>query len=157
MKIYVASSWQNKHHDAIVALLRKDDFEVFDYRNPEDGKSGFKWDDVDPNYQMWSTLDYAAGLQHEKAVQGFNADWKAMSEADACVLVLPSGRSAHLEAGYFVGARKPLLIYMPVPGERPELMYKMATTICANETDLLRWIRSIASWLTLGSGSLAAR
>lgn len=39
------------------------------------------------------------------------------------------GRSAHLEAGYFVGAGKPLFILILEKCE-PELMYKMATAIC---------------------------
>jgi len=47
--------------------------------------------------------------------------------ADACVLVMPCGRSAHLEAGYFVGANKRLVILID-DGE-PELMYKLADKV----------------------------
>ena len=46
-----------------------------------------------------------------------------MKWADACVLVLPCGRSAHLEAGWFVGAGKPLHI-LQLDREEPELMYR---------------------------------
>jgi hypothetical protein len=49
---------------------------------------------------------------------------------------MPCGRSAHLEAGYFVGAGKPLYIVIYDPCE-PELMYKMATQICLSERELI--------------------
>lgn len=60
-----------------------------------------------------------------------------MKWADVCVLVMPCGRSAHLEAGWFVGAGKPTLILLE-NGE-PELMYRMVGTnnICVSLIDLL--------------------
>lgn len=36
-----------------------------------------------------------------------------MKWADTCVLALPCGRSAHLEAGWMSGAGKKLIVYMP--------------------------------------------
>lgn len=51
-------------------------------------------------------------------------DVKYMVDADLFVLVLPAGRSAHLEAGWGA-ARGPLIIYMP-ESEPPELMYGLA-------------------------------
>ena len=52
-----------------------------------------------------------------------------MEWADTGVLLLPCGRSAHLEAGYFVGANKDLFVcILELP--EPELMYRMATKIC---------------------------
>jgi nucleoside 2-deoxyribosyltransferase len=47
-----------------------------------------------------------------------------MEWADACVLVLPCGRSAHLEAGWFAGKGKPVFV-LTFDGEEPELMAKM--------------------------------
>ena len=47
-----------------------------------------------------------------------------MEWADAFVLLMPCGRSAHLEAGWAIGAGKPTAILLSA-GE-PELMYKMA-------------------------------
>jgi len=39
-------------------------------------------------------------------VRQFHNDIKAMEACDACVLVLPCGRSAHTEAGWFAGRGK---------------------------------------------------
>jgi nucleoside 2-deoxyribosyltransferase len=47
-----------------------------------------------------------------------------MDWADCCVLVLPCGRSAHIEAGYMAGRGKPVWVLAVEPCE-PELMYKL--------------------------------
>jgi hypothetical protein len=62
-----------------------------------------------------------------------------MQWADTGVLVLPSGRSAHLEAGYFNGAEKDLFILMVEPQE-PELMYLMGR-IALSVDDLVKVLR----------------
>jgi hypothetical protein len=45
-------------------------------------------------------------LSHPAAEDGFALDMGALEWCDACVLVLPCGRSAHLEAGWAAGAGK---------------------------------------------------
>ena len=66
------------------------------------------------------------------AVKQLQNDIEAMKSCDACVLVLPCGRSAHTEAGWFAGSRKKIVVYIPCKQE-PELMYGLfdgvATTI----------------------------
>ena len=53
----------------------------------------------------------------------------ALCSCDACVLVLPCGRSAHTEAGWFAGKGKPVAAYLPERVE-PELMYKLFDAVC---------------------------
>ena len=53
----------------------------------------------------------------------------ALNTADVLVLVLPSGRSAHVEAGYHAGHGKPVVVFIPEERSEPELMYKMFTAI----------------------------
>ena len=122
-KIYVASSWRNEYQQRVVNTLRDDGHEVYDFRNPPDGKAGFHWSEIDPNWQDWTTQQYIEALRHEYAQFGFNRDFDAMKAADACVLVLPCGRSAHLEAGWMKGAGKRVYAYIPYNGFEPELMY----------------------------------
>ena len=59
--------------------------------------------------------------------------------ADTCVLVLPCGRSAHTEAGWFAGKGLKTIVYMPEKQE-PELMYKLFDGVVDNLNDLLRII-----------------
>lgn len=134
-RIYAASSWRNPIQPEVVKQLSFR-HQVYDFRNPP-GKAGFQWKDIEENWQNWTTEQYVNLLQTTKdASHGFIADYRAMQWADTCVLILPCGRSAHLEAGYFNGANKRLLIYMPEKQE-PELMYLMANKICLNMNELL--------------------
>lgn len=137
MKLYVASSWRNAHQPQIVEDLRTLGHDVYDFRHPPGGDHlGFSWAEVDPDWQRWTPEAYREALEHPVAVAGFESDFAAMQWADAGVLVLPSGRSAHLEAGWFAGAGKPLWIVLD-PAEFghgdtvacTELMYRMASGV----------------------------
>lgn len=138
--IYVASSWRNKYQPEVVAELRKHDFDVYDFRNPEPGDHGFHWHDIDQNWQEWTPEQYISNLGNPIALKGFGKDYNAMLRADACVLVLPCGRSAHLEAGWFIGAVKKTIIYIPEKIE-PELMYKMTTHVYDKMEDVIRALK----------------
>ena len=138
MKIYVASSWRNPKQPKIVEGLRGAGHEVYDFRNPVAGSNGFHWSWIDEDWINWSPEEFKKALEHPVARQGFCLDWDAMRWADACVMVLPCGRSAHLESGYFVGAKKPLIILL-APGE-PELMYKMANHVSLDLSDIINWL-----------------
>lgn len=124
VRIYVASSWRNEHQPAVVAALRAAGHEVYDFRNPEPENDGFRWTAITSNPRPWAPDVLNAVLAHPIAQHGFGLDMAALQGCDACVLVLPSGRSAHLELGWAAGAGKATAVYMPAPDE-PELMYLM--------------------------------
>lgn len=124
-KIYLASSWRNYAQPLLVQLLRERDFEVYDFRNPPHGDAGFSWREIDGDWENWSTDRYIMNLQHRVAQAGFQADLDGMKWADACVLLMPSGRSAALEAGWFTGRRKPVFVLVAQKME-PELMLNLA-------------------------------
>ena len=146
MKIYVASSWRNNFQPHIVDALRGIGHEVYDFKNPAPGNNGFHWSEIDPNWERWQAEEYLIALAHPISEAGFKSDWDAMQWSDVGVLVLPCGRSAHLEAGYFVGAGKPLYIVLgdenPVI---PELMYKMATLIFPGLASLMDFLEPPAT------------
>lgn len=138
-RIYAASSWRNKFQQDIIKLLRENNHLVYDFKNPPE-KAGFQWRDVEQDWQNWDSEKYRYLLETSPLVaHGFIADYRAMQWADICVLILPCGRSAHLEAGYFNGANKRLIIYIPEVQE-PELMYLMANKICLTEKELINEI-----------------
>jgi hypothetical protein len=106
MKIYVASSWRNIYQPEVVRIVRAAGHEPYDFRNPGPGAYGFGWSEVDPGWKGWNFARYRAQLNHPRARQGFAADMGALMDADACLLVYPCGKSAHLELGWACGARK---------------------------------------------------
>ena len=128
MKIYVASSWRNAHQPLVVESIAEWGFEVYDFRNPPHGKGGFAWSQIDPDWQRWTPSQWRDALDHELARDGYASDLGGMEWADACVLVLPSGRSSHLEAGWMAGRGKPVCVFAPEPVE-PDLMVKLCDEV----------------------------
>jgi len=64
----------------------------------------------------------------------------ALRDCDVCVLVLPCGRSAHLEAGWAAGAGRSVMALVPEPIE-PELMYSMFKNVFTNIDELIKEFR----------------
>jgi hypothetical protein len=136
-RIYAASSWRNQNQPAVVAALREAGHEVYDFRNPFNGRPGFAWSEIDPNWQTWTAAKYRELLTTSPiAAAGYVSDLRAMEWADTCVLILPCGRSAHLEAGWFTGRGKRCLI-LTQDGEEPELMALLATDICISTHEVI--------------------
>lgn len=137
MKIYVASSWRNLLQPGVVSMLRKCGHDVYDFRSPVPGNGGFSWREIDPNWANWTPAEYRKGLEHPIAKRGFDYDMNALRDCDACVLVLPSGRSASFEFGWAIGAGKQGAVFMLEPCE-PELMY-LGNPILTTVDELLDW------------------
>ena len=142
-KIYVASSWRNPNHNGLVTHLKQKGHEVLDYRR---GK-GFKWEEISPNWEDWIPDEYREGLTHRLAEKGFDRDYGDMKKANTCILVLPSGRSSHIEAGWFTGQGKPTAIFIPGQYEwremEPELMYKLADRVILGRKELDAWLNTL--------------
>lgn len=134
-KIYVASSWRNEFYPEVVEALRKAGHAVYDFRNPPSGDEGFMWSNVDPNYMEWTPQEYRDQLDCQLAKRQFKNDIEAMKSCDTCVLVLPCGRSAHTEAGWFAGRGKKVVAYIPTKQE-PELMYKLFDSVVCTLEEL---------------------
>jgi hypothetical protein len=119
MKIYVASSWRNIYQPAVVDICRKAGHETYDFRNPGPGDNGFGWSEIDPAWKSWDFERYRKLLNHPRAQQGFNLDMGALKTCDACVLVYPCGKSAHLELGWAAGAGKRTAVLVPTDINHP--------------------------------------
>lgn len=127
MKIYVASSWRNPTQPEVVGALRADGHEVYDFRNPPN-RSGFSWHQASAvPVARWTPADWREVLNHPMATAGFGADMGALRGCDVCVLVLPCGRSAHLELGWAAGAGKKTVVLAAPTLDEPELMVKMCS------------------------------
>lgn len=142
-KIYVASSWRNKHQPDVVEYLRISGAEVYDFRNPPHGRGGFAWAQIDPGWEKWTPAQWREALKHPLAVDGFRSDLDGMEWADACLLVMPCGRSAHLELGWFCGKDKPTAVLALEPCE-PDLMVKLCGTVLTEYHEINDWLAALA-------------
>jgi hypothetical protein len=137
MKLYIASSWRNKHQPLVVEFCKSQGHDVYDYMDSE----GFHWSEVDKGWSDWDLNNYVVGLTHHRAEEGFRRDRDHIANANALILVLPCGRSAHLEAGVAHGLGKPLAIYIPQGlAIEPELMYKFAGIISDDMREIEKWL-----------------
>lgn len=131
-KIYVATSWRNEHCTKVVNALRGDGHTVYDFR-----EAAFSWESVGVNSKSLVTAETINGIyEDQRVIDGFRRDMDALKACDICVLVLPSGKSAHIEAGFAASAGKTVIIYSPQP-DQPELMYMMSDFKLVSELDNL--------------------
>ena len=129
-RIYVASSWRNEHQPGVVEWLRQQGHDVYDFRHPAPGQHGFAWRDCGgeaategPGTGAKTIPSYLEAIQSPRAKEGYAYDKEALDWADTCVMVLPCGRSAHLEAGYACGQGKHVIWWLHSDRFEPELMY----------------------------------
>lgn len=144
MKIYVASSWRNEDlQQEMVRWMRREGHEVYDFRNPAPGNTGFAWSAIDREWLNWGPHAFREALQGSIAAEGFALDMDALRGCDLCILVLPCGRSAHLELGWAAGAGKRTIVYCADKrGFEPELMYRMCDALVLDEAELRRALLS---------------
>jgi hypothetical protein len=150
MKLYVVSSWRNSHQPAVVEALRASGHEVYDFRQPGPGEQGFVWSQVSQEWSSWSVRDFRLGLHHPLARHAFERDRVALEECDRCILVLPSGMSAHLEAGWCAGRGKPVAVFAP-DFKEAELMYRLFDE--GEATPLFETLEEVLAWLARTEGS----
>lgn len=134
MKIYVASSWRNEHRQqTAVCLLRAAGHEVYDFRNPAPGDTGFSWRSCATTEQLRDPRRFRDEvLTSAIARDGFAKDMAALAGADVTVLVLPCGRSAHLELGWAAGHGQRTFVIWDDPISEPELMYLACEATCCS-------------------------
>lgn len=146
-KIYLASSWRNQYHTDVLEYLTQNNHKVYNFKSNTPTKyagpvpTAFSWAELDKNWTLWTQSEYRNKLVGSpRAQQGFIGDYRGMEWADICVLLMPSGRSAHIEAGYMKGRGKRLIIHYEkeeLNGFEPDLMYLLADNITIGKYELL--------------------
>ena len=122
MKIYIIGSLKNLTTPIVGRSLRLLGHEVFD-----DWFAGGPTAD-----EHWRKYHQARGDTYAQALRGkagdnvFKFDMRHLADADAALLVLPAGKSAHMELGVVHGWGRPTYVYFG-DGEPEDwdLMYKI--------------------------------
>jgi hypothetical protein len=133
-RIYLIGSLRNPAVQNVGRALRDAGHETFD-----------DWHAAGPDAdQYWQEYETARGRSYTEALNGpvaahnfeFDMDW--LKWADTGVLVMPAGKSGHMELGYIIGRGGHGFVYMP-DGEpdRWDLMYKLAEGIAYTEEGLV--------------------
>lgn len=131
--VYVIGSLRNAEIPRIGNLLRDNGYDAFD----DWYGAGHEADD------KWRDYENIRGRSHKDALFGYAAkhtfafDQYHLKRCNAAVLVMPAGKSGHLELGYFVGLGKPGFIYFDAPPERYDVMHQFATDIFTSDEELI--------------------
>lgn len=108
MKIYLASSWKNvKDVQSFAEGLRELGHEVDDFTDSKSGRFVFSFSQISGVENM----NAETALSELMVKRAFLEDKKWIDWSDCVLMLLPCGKSAHLEAGYAKGLNKKLVIY----------------------------------------------
>jgi len=143
MMWYVASSWKNAELvKGLIALLRKEGYEVYDFTHHSfnwaeltipDAKEEAKKSGVDalPDHQWF---------EHELVINHFHKDLEALQTCDALVAIFPAGNSTHIEIGYVAGRGKPVYA-IAHEGLKRDLLYLLFNKTFGSLTDFICYLR----------------
>lgn len=138
-KVYLIGSLRNPNIPSISTTLRSSlAVEVFD----DWYAAGPEADDFWKKYEVDRGRDYLSALMGHAARHVFEFDRHHLDTSDAAVLVLPAGKSGHLELGYMAGQGKPTYILLDAEEVRWDVMYGFATAVVDNEKDLINGLKS---------------
>lgn len=93
----------------------------------------------------WKKYEQERGRSYQEALEGYAAnhvfsfDKFHLDRLDAALLVLPAGKSGHLELGYVAGSSKPTYILLDEQDIRWDVMYLFATKVFRNEGEMIEY------------------
>jgi len=135
--IYLMGSLRNWRVPEVAKDLRSAGFEVFD----DWYAAGPEADDMWQAYELGRDHTFAEALEGEAACNVFGFDQAFLDECDTAVLVMPAGKSAHMELGYMRGQRKKAFVLFDAEPERYDVMYKLATGVCFSVEELIERLK----------------
>ncbi len=136
--IYLIGSLRNPKVPEIAMALREKGLEVFDDWYAAGPEADDKWRD----YEKGRGHSYIEGLAGYAARNVFRFDKEHLDRSKAGVLVLPAGRSGHLELGYLIGTGRPGYILHDDP-DRWDVMYQFATKVVTTVDQLVGELQNV--------------
>lgn len=137
MRVYLISSLRNAGVIDHAEALRVHGHEVFDSWYA----AGPEADDYWQKYVTARGLSYEEALREFAAQHVFNFDKTHLDRADAVVLLMPAGKSGHLELGYAIGKGKRGFILLDKVPDRFDVMYAFCERVCETFEELTEALR----------------
>lgn len=137
MIIYLIGSLRNPAVPELGNALRQIGHEAFDDWHAAGPIADDEWQ----RYSKERGQSYKEALRGYAAQHVFQFDLRHLNRADAGVLVLPAGKSGHLELGYLCGREKPTYVLFTEEPERWDVMYNFATEVFFDKQSLIEVFR----------------
>ena len=137
--IYIIGALRNKAVPEFANELQQLGFEAFaDWFSP-----GPDADDFWRDYSKARGLTYKQALESYGARHIFDFDKYHLDRCDLAVMLMPAGKSGHLELGYTISRGKPGYILFDGEPERYDVMVQFATGIFFNKQELFDKLREL--------------
>jgi hypothetical protein len=130
--IYLIGALKNPEVPKAGEYLRSLGFEVFD----DWYSAGPEADDCLRDHYRSRGFNYREIMESHSAKHIFEFDYKHLNRADIGVMLMPAGKSAHLELGYLIGRGRPGYILFDKEPERVDIMHQFATGIFFNVEEM---------------------
>lgn len=131
--VYLIGSLRNSYVPELGAALREHDIEVFDDWYAAGPEADDKWQ----QYETYRGRTYGEALEGKAVRNVFQFDRRNLDACTDAVLVMPGGKSAHLELGYCIGRGKKGYVLFDKEPERWDAMYRFAHQVFFKEEDLI--------------------
>ena len=132
-ELYLIGSLRNPEVPLLANRIQDLGFDVFS----DWYAAGERADDSWRDYETARGRSYAEALRGYAARHVFDFDYHHLNVSDAAVLLLPAGRSGHLELGYIRGQGKPGYVLFDAVPERWDVLYQLATDVFFEQEALL--------------------
>jgi len=133
VNVYLVGALKNEAIPYLALTLEKEGYSVF-----------AEWHNPGPEADMhWQEHEKLKGSSYKEALDGshvenvFYYDKSYIDLADIVVLVMPAGKSGHLELGYATGIGKHTFILLDEEPERYDIMPRFAKAVCNNVSELI--------------------
>ena len=133
--IYLIGSLRNPEVPNIAKTLRDNGLEVFD----DWYAAGPEADDYWRDYERERGHSYKEALAGHAGQHVFMFDKKFLCKADAGLLVLPAGKSGHLELGFLLGGNKRGYILLDKEPDRFDVMYNFADLVTTDLEEIITY------------------
>jgi hypothetical protein len=137
-KVYVIGSLRSDRASSLANYLREwiAGVEFFDDWQAAGPGADDSWRD----YERTRGRTFKEALAGHAAKHVFGFDKAHLDSSDACILCLPAGKSAHLEAGYMIGKGVPTYIFLDDTVDRWDVMYQFANDFDSDPGEVVRWV-----------------
>ena len=134
--VYVIGSLRHPRVRQVAAALRALKIEVFDDWHA----AGPEADDIWQQYEQERGHTFREALAGKAAQNTWHYDKRNLDASSAGVLVMPAGKSGHLELGYLIGQGKPGYILLEAEPERWDIMYAFAAGVHYDVNEIIEEI-----------------
>jgi nucleoside 2-deoxyribosyltransferase len=139
-QIYLIGSLRNPEVPKVGDKLRAAEHGVFD----DWFAGGPIADDSWQEYERGRGRSYSVALRGPAARNVYEFDHRNLEASDGAILVLPAGKSGHLELGYMAGRSKyTAVLFMDGEPERWDVMYQFANDVFFSVDEMLEGLDHI--------------